>query len=72
MSLIIEAEDIMSKKDWRDTYSAQQKYDSLNTKRFAFKLNLKTDADVIEALETADSKQGLIKDAIRFYIANKK
>lgn len=66
----------MSKKaigeDWRDAYSAQQKYDALNTKRFAFKLNLKTDADIITALENADSKQGLIKDAIRFYIANKK
>ena len=46
----------------------QQRYDSQNTKRVALKLNLKTDADILEWLEKQDSKQGAIKEAIRAYI----
>ena len=76
MTLIIEAEDIMSKneitEDWREKYKSQQKYEALYTKRVTFKLNLKTEADIVEAIESADNKQRFIKDAIRFYIANKK
>lgn len=75
MTLIIEAEDIMSKneitEDWREKYKSQQKYEALYTKRVTFKLNLKTEADIVEAIESADNKQRFIKDAIRFYIANK-
>lgn len=43
----------------------QQRYDSQNTKRVALKLNIKTDADILEWLEKQESKQGAIKEAIR-------
>lgn len=44
---------------------AQAKYDAKNTKRFGLKLNLKTDADILEKLESVDSIQGYIKELIR-------
>ena len=47
-------------------------YDEAHTKRYNIKLNLSTDADIIDALDSASSKQGFIKEAIRFYIASKK
>lgn len=47
-----------------------QKYDENNTKQIKLKLNLKTDADIIEALDKAPNKQGLIKQLIREYIKN--
>lgn len=49
-------------------YDAQEKYDRENTIRVTFKLNKKTEADIIEALESADKKQTFIKEAIRNYI----
>lgn len=58
--------------NWRETYKTQEKYESVNVKRVTFKLNRKTDADIIDALDSAPSKFKFIKDAIRFYIANKK
>lgn len=57
---------------WKDRYSSQIRYDDENTVRKNIKLNKKTDADILEAMEKAPSIQGLIKDAIRFYLANKK
>lgn len=43
-------------------------------KEFATRLSLKlmnsTDADIIAFLDTVDSKQGVIKAALRYYIAN--
>lgn len=57
---------------WKRNYLYQQKYDASHTKRYAFKLNIESDKDVIEALDTCGNKQGLVKDAIRFYLANKK
>lgn len=57
---------------WRDKYSRQIKYDDENTVHKSIKLNKKTDADIIAAMDKAPSVQGLIKDAIRFYLANKK
>ena len=60
-----------SETDWRSKYEANIKYDAENTKRFGFKLNTTTDADIISALESTPSKQGLIKDAIRFYLSHK-
>ena len=48
---------------------ANAKYDAANTKRFGVKLNLTTDADVIELLDTCASKQGLLKLLLREYIA---
>lgn len=52
---------------------AQYKYDSVNTKKFCLKLNLKTDTDVIDRLDEMSSeeggKQGYIKRLIREDIA---
>lgn len=45
------------------------KYDAANTKRFGLKLNIVTDADIIERLEQVSKmdggKQGYIKALIR-------
>lgn len=43
----------------------QQKYDAKNTKRYGLKLNMKTDAEIIERLDKADSTQGYIRELIR-------
>lgn len=48
---------------------AQAKYDAKATRRFSLKLNLKSDADIIEKLESVESMQGFIKEAIRAYIS---
>lgn len=48
----------------------QKRYDDKNIRRIGLKLNRTLDADIIEALEAADSMQGFIKDAVRFYIEN--
>ena len=44
---------------------ATAKYDKENTVVYAIKLNRKTDADIIERLETVGNRQGFIKDCIR-------
>ena len=44
---------------------AQAKYDKANTRQIHLKLNRRTDADVIQALDNAESKQGYIKLLIR-------
>ena len=59
------------KEDWREKYKKQEKYDSQNAYKVAYKFNKNTDADIIQALENAPSKQGLVKEAIRFYLAHK-
>ena len=55
---------------------ANAKYDAANTKRFGLKLNLTTDADIIERLEQVSTmdggKQGYIKALIRKDIAAQK
>ena len=56
---------------YADAYKrATKKYDAANTVQIKLKLNLKTDADVIEKLNAVDSKQGYIKELIRRDIAN--
>ena len=57
---------------WKRQYEQQRKYDASHTKRYGFKLNLDSDKDVIDALDSAPNKQGFIKEAIRFYLENKK
>ena len=47
---------------------AQTKYDAANAYMVSLKLNRKTDMDIIEALEKAESRQGLIKAALREYL----
>lgn len=47
----------------------QEKYDAENTKRFGLKLNLKYDEDIIQKLESVESKQTYIKSLIRADLA---
>lgn len=53
-------------------YASQQKYDKTNTTQIRMKLNLKTDADILEKLESVGNKQGYIKTLIRADIAENK
>ena len=41
-----------------------------HTTRVYIRLNNNTDADILSELEKQISKQGFVKDAIRYYIAN--
>ena len=44
---------------------AIRKYDAHNTKQIHLKLNLKTDADVLEWIDSKTNIQGYIKELIR-------
>ena len=44
---------------------ASMKYDRNNTKNIMFKLNLKTDADILAWLESVPNKQGYFKALVR-------
>lgn len=48
---------------------AKTRWDRENTIVVTMKLNLKTDADIIEKLESVDNKQGYIKGLIKADIA---
>ena len=48
---------------------AQAKYDKQHTVRYGLKLNIETDADIIEWLGKQSSMQGAIKELIRKEIA---
>ena len=50
-------------------YDAQDRYDKENTIRFTMKLNKKTEADIIERLNSVDRKQTYVKRLIREDIA---
>lgn len=50
---------------------ANYKYRARNTTQFRVELNLKTDADIIKALEESGNKQGYIKALVRQDIAQK-
>lgn len=50
-------------------YDAQDKWAAAHTTRVVMKLNNNTDADILDRLETVESKQGYIKKAIRAYMA---
>ena len=47
------------------------KYDAANTKQIMLKLNRKTDADILGALEACGNVQGYIKKLIRADLAKK-
>jgi hypothetical protein len=49
---------------------AQERFDAENTVRVSVKLNRNTDADLIALLAKAESKQGLIKAALRAWGKN--
>lgn len=60
----------------RKTSDAQRKavakYDAENTKMFTFKMNKKTDADIITKLASVPNMQSYIKELIRADIAKDK
>ena len=45
---------------------ASNKYNKENTLTVCLRLNKETDKDIIEILESVNSKQGYIKDLIRY------
>lgn len=49
---------------------SQARFDAQNTKRYTLKLNKRTNAELIELLDSAESQQGIIKQALREYIEN--
>ena len=44
---------------------AKRKWDAENTTQIRLKLNKKTDADILEKLDSVPNKQGYIKELIR-------
>ena len=51
---------------------AQTRYDAKMAYKLGLKLNRKTDADIIQALEAAPNKQALVKEALRKYLPDTK
>ena len=51
---------------------AHKKWVQENTVHFGFRLQRRTDADILEKLESVPNRQGYIKDAIRAAIAREK
>ena len=51
---------------------ASAKYDKLNTTQVILKLNIHTDADILQKLESVGNKQGYIKTLIRADMKNKR
>ena len=60
----------MEENNKQSQYS--MKYDQKNTQRIYLKFYLKTDADILEKLDSVENKQGYIKDLIRKDIENSK
>lgn len=54
---------ILSTREAR--HRAAKKYQAANTKLLQIRLNLKTDKDIFEKLDTVDSKSGYVKKLIR-------
>ena len=44
---------------------ASARYDAANTRQIKLKLNTKTDADILDLLDSLDNVQGYIKSLIR-------
>lgn len=68
----MEAEVKIKKKDGSTEtvkYGPQEKYQKENIQRVVLKLNKKTDADILDWLNSLDNKQGAIKEALRMRIA---
>ena len=49
----------------KDKYMSQNKYDANNTRKFGLKLNRKTDKELIEKLESVDSRTASAFDFIQ-------
>lgn len=50
----------------------QSKWDSANTRKVSLKFMLKSDADILEALDKVEKKTEFVRKAIREYIENHK
>lgn len=50
---------------------ANAKYDTENTVQIKFKLNRKTDEDILSMLESVENKQGYFKELVRADIARR-
>ena len=50
---------------------ARARYDAANTRQIKMKLNVKTDADILQALDAETNKQAFIKRLIRAEIARR-
>lgn len=61
--------EIQKDYEQRTGYAAQQKYNKNNIKRVVVNLNQKTDADILNKLDSISNKQGYIKELIRQDIA---
>lgn len=61
--------DIQREYAKRSGYKDQQKYDATHTKQIVLKLNINTDADILQRLSEVPNKQGYIKELIRADIA---
>ena len=62
----------MAKRKYTEAQAkAQKKYAAANLKQVSVRLNRKTDADIIEKLESVENVQGYIKTVIREDIAKK-
>ena len=55
----------MSKQVTEAKRRAIRRYDAANTRQIHLKLNTKTDADILETLDSVENVQGYIKDLIR-------
>jgi hypothetical protein len=53
------------KKSTEAQLKASRKYDQQNTRLIQLKLNKKTDADILEKLDSVENRQGYIKHLIR-------
>lgn len=65
MSIAKTKAEIQRDYEKRTGYASQAKYKKANTKQIALQLNLKTDADILQKLESVPNKQGFIKESIR-------
>lgn len=60
---------MLTEKARRAQNEARDRYDKANTKQVKFKFNLKTDADILDHLQSQPNIQGYIKRIIREDIA---
>lgn len=64
-AILMNRGDLMGKKLTDAKRAAIQRYDAANTRQIHLKLNLNTDADILEHLKEQESIQGYIKELIR-------
>ena len=55
-------------KETKSKYSTQNKYNKENTIKYAFRLNKKTDAELIKFMEQLVNKTEFFKNCIREYL----